>query len=91
MHKKHQWQTIYLINKYDWIRWYINVLLTVVDILQFYIIWIISEQFSRRDLKPVAFPVMYKMNNVFLQMKIFSDRECNKIVIETLNENKSLQ
>ena len=29
------------------------MLLTVVDILHFYITWEISEQFSRRDLKPM--------------------------------------
>ena len=34
--------------------------------------------------------ITYKISNVFLQMKIFSDWERNKIVNETLNENKNL-
>ena len=33
---------------------YQAILLTVVDISQFYITGVISQQFSRRDLKPMA-------------------------------------
>ena len=33
-------------------------MITVVDISYFYITWIISQQFSRRDLKPMAFLVV---------------------------------
>ena len=46
-------------------RCYINMLLTVVDILHFCITWEISEQFSRRDLKPpMAFLVVSKTMNL---------------------------
>ena len=43
---------------YDWRRWYVNILLTV-DILHFYITWEISEEFSGRNLNPMAFLVPY--------------------------------
>ena len=36
---------------------YVNGQITVVDISHFYITWVISQQFSRRDLKPMAFLV----------------------------------
>ena len=43
---------MYLISKYDWIRY---LLLTEVEISHFYITEIRSQQFSRRGLKPMAF------------------------------------
>ena len=37
----------------------LHVLQTVVDISHFYITWEISNQFSRRNLKPMAFLVTF--------------------------------
>ena len=44
-------------------RYYVNILLTAVDISHFYITWKASEQFRRRDLKPMAFLVFVTIRN----------------------------
>ena len=49
---------------------YVNILLTVVAIFHFNIIWEISEQFSCRELKPMAFLVS-TLNRCWHQISIF--------------------
>ena len=39
---------------------HLNILLEPIDILHFHIMRVISEQFSRRDLEPVAFLFKFK-------------------------------
>ena len=38
---------------------YVNILLTVVEISDFYMTWEISKQFSRKDLKLMTFLVLF--------------------------------
>ena len=78
---KHQWCRPNVFNKYNWIRSDVN-LLKLVDILDIYITWVIFQQFSHRDLKPVAFLVLlffhsicrtYVKNSSPVYSKLFQD------------------
>ena len=59
---KREWPFSFF-NKYNLISYDANLLKLVV-VLHIYIIWVTFQQFSRRDLKPMAFLVNYKKDFV---------------------------
>ena len=74
-------------NKYDWIRHYVSILLTLVDISRFHITWQIFEQFKANGFpfyqSITLFPFLYQsFGTAFFQKRLLvvaSAKTCLKV------------